>query len=99
MLPFTIEESKSYHEQKVCYIFQKEFNTDDGDDDDDDDDDDDKIVRFHCHFTGKDKGVTHNKCNLNYRVKKEISVFFHDGSTYDYNLIIKKLAGEFKGEF
>ena len=33
-----------------------------------------------------------------YRVSKEIPVVFHDGSTYDYHLIIKELAKEFEGE-
>ena len=29
--PLTDEENKSYEEQKVCYICQKEFNTDEND--------------------------------------------------------------------
>ena len=29
---------------------------------------------------------------------KEISVLFYNGSTYDYHLIIKEIAQEFKGE-
>ena len=32
-------------------------------------------------------------------VPKEISVVFHNGSTYDYHFIIKQLAEEFEGEF
>ena len=31
--------------------------------------------------------------------KKEIPVIFHNGSTYDYHLIIKPIAKEFKGHF
>ena len=30
---------------------------------------------------------------------KDISVVFHNGSTYDYHFIIKKLAEQFAGEF
>ena len=30
---------------------------------------------------------------------KKIPVVFHDGSTYDYHFIIKKLAEEFEGKF
>ena len=96
MMPLTYEENKSYKKQKVCYICIKEFGTDDDDDDDnDDDDDDDKKyhkVRDHCPFTGKYKGAAHNICNLRYKIPKEIPVIFHNGSTYYYHFIIKKLA-------
>ena len=33
------------------------------------------------------------------KVPKEIPVVFHNGSTYDYDFIIKKLAKEFEGNF
>ena len=55
-------------------------------------------VRDHCHYTGKFRGAAHNICNLRYVIKK-IPIVFHNGSTYDYHFIIKKLAEEFKGEF
>ena len=38
-------------------------------------------------------------CNLKCRTSKEIPVVFHNGSTYDYNSIIKELAEEFEGQF
>ena len=50
-------------------------------------------------YTGKYRGAAHNKCNLNYKISKEIPVVFHNGSTYDYHFIIKQLAREFKGNF
>ena len=54
----------------------------------------------HCRFTWKFRGAAHSKCNLRYKVPKEIPVVFHNGSTYDYHfIIIKKLAEEFKGDF
>ena len=56
-------------------------------------------VRDHCHYTGKFRGAAHNICNLQYKVIKKIPIVFHNGSTYDYHFIIKKLAEEFKGEF
>ena len=56
-------------------------------------------VRDHSLYTGKYKGATHSICNLRYKTPKEISVLFHNGSTYDYHLIIKKLAKEFEGQF
>ena len=61
------------------------------------DDKNKKIVRYHCYYTGKFRGA-HSVCNLRYKVPKEIPVVFHNGSTYDYHFIIKKLAKEFEGE-
>ena len=51
----------------------------------------------HCHYTGKFRGAAHNICNLRYKTPKEITVVFHNGSIYDYHLIINQLAKEFKG--
>ena len=56
-------------------------------------------VRDHSLYTGKYRGATHSICNLRYKIPKEIPVSFHNGSTYDYHLIIKKLAKEFEGQF
>ena len=36
---------------------------------------------------------------MRYKVPKEISVVFHNGSTYDYHFIIKELDKEFMGKF
>ena len=52
----------------------------------------------HCHYTRKFRAA-HIECNLRYKIPKEIPVVFHNGSTYDYHFIIKKLAEEFEGEF
>ena len=38
-------------------------------------------------------------CNLKYSVPKEITIFFHNGSNYDYHFVIKKLGQEFEGQF
>ena len=54
-------------------------------------------VRDHCHYTGKYRGAAHSKCNLNYKIVKEIPVLFHNGSVYDCHFIIKYLARELKG--
>ena len=56
-------------------------------------------VRDHCHYTGKYRGAAHNICNLKYKVPKEIPIVFHNGSIYDYHLIIKELVKEFEGNF
>ena len=38
-------------------------------------------------------------CNLRCKIPREIPVVFHNGSTYDYNFIIKELVKEFDGNF
>ena len=105
MIPLTKEETKIHRMQKVSYICKKGFSTDDddnNDDDNDDDDDDDNKKYFkvedHCHYTGKYRGATHDICNLRYKMPKEIPVVFHNGSTYDYHFINKKLSEEFEGQ-
>ena len=40
-----------------------------------------------------------NICNLRYKISKEISVVFHNRSTYDYHFIIKESVKEFDGNF
>ena len=54
-------------------------------------------VRDHFHYTGKFRGAAHNKCNLNYKVPKDIPIIIHNAS-YDTHFIINQLAKEFKGE-
>ena len=74
------EENKSYKKQEVCYIYQREFNTDKNDESAF------KLyhkARDHFHDTGKHRGAAHNICNLRYKILKEIPVVFHNGSTYD----------------
>ena len=44
-------------------------------------------------------GAAHNICDLKYRVPKEILIAFCNGSNYNYHIIIKELAEEFKGQF
>ena len=55
-------------------------------------------VRDHCYYTGEFRGAAHNICNLRYKTPKEISIVFHNGSTYDYHFIINHLAKEFNGQ-
>ena len=41
----------------------------------------------------------YNICNLRYKTPpKEITIVFHNGSTYDYHFIINQLAKEFDGQ-
>ena len=89
MIPLTNKEIKSCEKQKVCHICKEKFCNHKNK----------KKVRDHWHYTREFRGAAHRECNLRYKVPKEIPVVFHDGSTYYYHSIIKKLAKEFEGEF
>ena len=56
-------------------------------------------LRDYCHYTGKNRGAAHSFCNLRSNVPKEVPVVFHNGSNYDYHVIIKKLAKEYERQF
>ena len=90
MIPLTTEEKIYHNKQKICYICKKEFNNNDKKN---------YEVRVHCHYTGKYRGAAHNICNLRHKVPKEIPVVFRNGSTYDYDFIIKELVKEFEANF
>ena len=90
MIPLTIKEKIHYNEQEICYICKKEFNKND---------EKNYKVRDHCHYTGKYRGAAHNISNLRYKIPKEIPIVFHNGSTYDYDFIIKELVNESDGNF
>ena len=55
-------------------------------------------VHDHDHCTGKYRAAAHLKCNLRYSTQKDITVFFHSGTNYNFNLIINELAKEFRSE-
>ena len=42
--------------------------------------------------------VRHSICTLKFNVPNEMPVVFRNGSNYDYDFIIKKLANEFEGK-
>ena len=67
MILLTDKENKSHENQKRCYICNKTFTKDN------------KKVRDHYHLTGKHRGAAHNKCNINYKIAKDIPVVFHNG--------------------
>ena len=48
-------------------------------------------------LTGKFRGAAHSKCNLSYKVPKEIPILIHNAS-YDAHFLIDQLAKEFKAE-
>ena len=78
------DDVQNYNDAKVCHICKELL-------------EDDK-VRDHCHLTGKYRGAAHNDCNLNYKTPEFIPVIFHNLSSYDSHLFIKKLACTMKGK-
>ena len=91
MIVLNEEEKESYENQQLCHICDKEFYINNNKEM--------STGRDHCHYTGKYRDAAHTKCNLNYKIVKEIPVLFHNGSVYDYPLIIKYLAREFESNF
>ena len=49
-------------------------------------------VRDHDHCTGKYRGAAHNICKLCSSTQKDIPALFHNGSNYDFNLIITRVS-------
>ena len=92
MIPLTKVENKSYKEQETCQICEEKFCMDK----DDENYKNKRKVKDHCHYTGKFREATHSKCNLNYKVPKDIPTIIHNAS-YDTHFIINQLAEEFKG--
>ena len=93
MIPLTKEENKSYKNKKAGHICEEKFCVDIHDESYTNR----KKVKNHCHYTGKFTGAAHSKCNLNYKVPKDIPIIIHNAS-YDTHFIINQLAKEFKGK-
>ena len=76
-LSMTREDNIKFRGATECHICKKPFEED--------------PVRDHCHLTGKFRGAANNKCNLDFRVNKDITVGFHNLRRYDQHLIMQKL--------
>ena len=73
MIPLTDKEKESYENQKVYYICEKEFCTDQSNKKEFKQK---QKVRDHCHYTGKYRRASHSIYNLHYKIPKEIPVVF-----------------------
>ena len=73
----TNEDEDIYENSHICQICKQELNTD--------------KVRDHCHVTGKFRGVSHRKCNINLRLPKKLPIIFHNLQGYDGHIIFKEL--------
>ena len=87
MQPLSKEEQEIYDKAKYCHICKKVF----------DKKKNQLKVRDHDHNTGKVRGAAHSICNLKYATEKDISVFLHNGTNYDFNLLVNEFAKEYKG--
>ena len=86
-LTSTKEDLEEYKKATVCWICKETFKKYNKDSDDN------KIkVRDHDHYTGKYRGTAHKDCNLKLKIPKFIPIIFHNGSGYDFHLIIEALA-------
>ena len=94
VIPLTDDEKIKHKESKRSYFCDQSFNTNK----------ESKYymnykkVRDHCHYTGKYRGAAHSLCNLRYQEQRDILVIIHNGSNYDFHLLIKDLAKEFKSD-
>ena len=71
------EEDELYHDaDDICHICNKNCV--------------DK-VRDHCRQTGRYRGPACIICNLNYKHQNFITVIFHNGKGYDFNLLFNKI--------
>ena len=93
MIQLTYEENMSFDEEEECHICEGKFCTDE----DDENQKNRKKVKDHCHYTGEFRGAVHSKCNLNYKVPKNIPILINNAA-YDTHFLINQLAEEFKGE-
>ena len=74
-----------YKKSQRCHICFKPFK------------EDNPKVRDHCHYTGRYRGPTHMKCNLQYKIPSYIPIVLHNLSGYDAHLFIKELASSTDG--
>ena len=93
MIQLTHEENNFYNEQEVCHICKEKLCMDKNYKNYINE----RKFKDYCHYTGKFRGAAHGKCNLNYKVPKEIPIIIPNAS-YDTHFIIDHLAKEFKGE-
>ena len=82
MEPITLEQWGEFIRVRECHICLKHFKPWD------------KKMRDHCHYTGKYRGATHQKCNFHSTIPNYIPVVFHN-SGYDIHLFIREVGKKF----
>ena len=79
-LIMTAEENEEFERSNMCWACGKLT------------DFDQNKVRVYCHITGKYRGATCWKCNINLQITKKLSIIFHNLKGYDSHLIFKGLS-------
>lgn len=46
-------------------------------------------VKDDCHYNGKYRGAADSLCNLRYQEQRDVPVIIHNGSNYNFDLIIE----------
>ena len=82
-LRMTKDDEEKFQKANECHICSKKYTNKD------------IKVRGHCHITGKNRGSTHQECNLKLRVNPEevkIPVIFHNLRGYDSHFIMQEIG-------
>ena len=90
--PLTSDEQAKHERSKICHICNEKFINDK----EDKQYNSHKKLIDHDHYTGNYRGAAHSICNLRYQTQREIPVVLHNGNNYDFHIIIKELAKEFR---
>ncbi|XP_058029287.1 uncharacterized protein LOC131193286 [Ahaetulla prasina] len=80
-LLMTRDDQQAHKTATICHVCQKPLYG--------------KIVRDHCHITGKYRGAAHNDCNLKLRQHSKnpvIPVFFHNLRDYDSHFLMQAIS-------
>ena len=79
------EDEKILHQNaEECYFCRRSFNTNQKSIHDHNF----KKVKDHCYYTGKYRGAAHYLCSSKYDEQRTVSIILHNGSNYDFHLII-----------
>ena len=79
------EDEKILHQNaEECYFCRRSFNTNQKSIHDHNF----KKVKDHCYYTGKYRGAAHYLCSSKYDEQRTVSIILHNGSNYDFHLIM-----------
>ena len=76
------DQHTDFDNAKRCHICNKGFKND--------------KIKNHDFYSGEYLEAAHKYCELNHSKQRNIPVVFHNGSKYDFNLLITELAKEFR---
>ena len=92
MTPLTTKQEKKHIDSDKLFICQRRFNNNNKS----------KYyknlkkVKDHDYYPGIYRGAAHSLCIYRYNAQRDIPVVIHNGSKYDFHLIIKEFVKEFR---